>query len=1068
MKSMGENKNKNVNLDKKVSKLCVIFALVLSVAITGSHFCFALSSANYNISDDAVESSGGYSSSTNYSLMDYIVDEFMILRQTHVDVENPVGGGDEGGETPPPTDIIAPVITNIQVTNITQSSVKISWTTDEASSTLADYGVTVAYEIGTQTGIGGVTGHEVTLSGLLPSTLYHFRVHSADTAGNSASSLDQTFTTMADSLAPVISEIIVTNITGNSATVNWTTNEPASSLVDYGITTAYEIGTKIDNTLVVLHSVNLTGLNSSTLYNFRVRSKDSVENTGVSTNQAFTTLDNTAPVISGVRAEDISSNSVVIVWTTDEISSGAVGYGLTGGYESGINMSAILSTEHQLSLADLIGNTVYHFHISATDSAGNISSSADFTFTTSRDDSSPSNVLNFSASPGEAYIILNWINPTDRDFSGVHIMRGVTDYPRSPEDGTVVFHGLGTFAVDKNLTPGTTYFYTAFSYDTSDNFSSGAVAYATTLGAEPLPSVPPEEPVIVPPGEEAPTAELPSFAQIQITDFNFMVAEEKLDLPIIDNQIKTIAATQIVAVIAVNKFSKTPELIILKIGDSNYIFNLNTAKQRFEAAISAPLETGSFDSEIMVVYDKENFQSINFKLNTVTSGLIYETSVEGEQVSVAGTLITIYKQSSSGQMEVWNSGLYTQTNPVLTSGNGSYYFFVPAGFYKIQAVKEGYRTAETPVFQVNDVAVNRIIELLVPPKKLLDVIKPEDTIIENVQNIAENIGEQTTYQTKVAIEEAQRVIDNPEVEKANEQIALPAVATVAVVNASAAISLLNLLNYLRFLITQPFLLLNRRKQKGWGKVYHAFSKLPVDLAIIRLLDAKTKKVIQTRVTDKEGRYAFIVSEGKYLISVAKPGFVFPSKYLKTAKIDAGMINIYHGEVMEVGKEGVTITANIPLDPIEKAFVPKRVAFRKWFIRLNHAIAISGMVLASDTFIISPSMLMGGFLIAQVALYFLFRRLSLPKKPKTWGTIYDRKTRDPIKQTIVRIFETQYNKLLETQITDSRGRYVFLVGKSSYYVTFEKVGYETRKTEVIDFLKAAKENYIAMDIGLNKI
>lgn len=1065
MKSWGKNKNS----EKKVSKtVCVIFALILSVAILGGHFCFALTSDNYKITDDTVNSGGAYSTSTNYTLIDYIVNGLTnLFRPIPPSTPPYTGGGDGDGGGESPADTTAPVISNIQVINITQTSVKITWTTDENSSTIVDYGATIAYEIGAQTGISGVISHEVALSGLLPSALYHFRVRSADAAGNSASSSDQNFTTSADSTAPLISGITVTNITGNSATVSWTTDEPANSMVDYGLTIAYETGAATNNTSVASHSVNLTGLSPSTLYNFRVRSRDAAGNIGSSANQMFTTLDTVAPIISGVRATGIDSGSAVILWTTDEISLGSVGYGLTGGYEAGVNMSAIFSTSHQLSLSGLIGNTTYHFLVEATDPAGNTSSSSDFTFTTSRDTSTPSNALNFRADPGETYMILSWTNPPDRDFAGIYIARGATGYPSTPEDGVAVFRGLATSAVDRGLTPGTVYYYTAFSYDTSGNFSSGAIATGMTLGTTPLP--PEVPPLIIPPeGEIPPTVELPSFAKIELMDFQFLAAGETLVLPVTDNQIKTIAATQIVAVVAVNKFSKTPEFVMLKIGDSNYILNLNVAKQRFETTISAPSEIGSFSSEIGIIYDKENFQFISFKLNTVAAGLVYETSKDGNRIPIAGVLITILKQNSSGKMEVWNSGAYSQTNPALTSGSGNYYFLAPSGMYQIKAEKEGYRIAETPVFQISDVVVNRIIELLVPPEDILDVIKPEDTVIENIQNVAENIGEQTVYQTKIAIEEIQKVIDNPEVEKANEQIALPAVAIVAVANASAAISFLNLLNYFRFLITQPFLLLNRRKQKGWGKVYHSFSKLPVDLAIVRLLDAKTKRVLQTRVTDKEGRYAFIVSEGRYLILVTKSGFVFPSKYLKTIKVDAGMMDIYHGEVIEADKEGVTITANIPLDPVEKAFVPKRVAFKKWFVRFNHVVAISGMVLALGTFIISPSKLMGVFLIAQIVLYFLFRRLSFTKKPKTWGKIFDRKTREPLKQAVVRIFETQYNKLLETQVADSRGRYVFLVGKSSYYVTFEKAGYETRKTEVIDFSKALKENYIAMDIGLNKI
>lgn len=1070
-------KNKNVKLEKRVSKtVCVTSILILLVAILGGHFCFALSSENYQLTNDTVGGGGVYSTSTNYTIIDYFINGLFNLFRPVAPAPAPLAGGGGGGEgkVPPPEDTTAPVISNIQVLNITQSSVRITWTTNENGSTLVDYGTMISYEMGTQTGVGGVISHEVVISNLMPSTSYHFRTRSVDAAGNSSSSLDQIFTTTADILAPIISDIVATNLTESSVTISWTTNELANSMVDYGITDAYGKGTVVDNIATTTHRISLTGLNSSTLYNFRVRAKDSANNIGSSINQTFTTLDNIAPIISSIRVVEVNSDAATILWTTDEITSGEIDYGLTRGYESGVGISAFFTKEHRLSLSDLVGNTVYHFRLTATDSAGNSSSSADFTFTTLRDALAPSNVLNLRVDPGETFMILNWTNPIERDFSGVRIVRSTTSYPRTPDGGTVIFHGLAASAVDRGLVSGTDYYYTAFSYDASENFSSGAVTFGKALGSS---SLPPEIPPVAPPAPPIAQPEVPpavssggepSFVAVKIIDFQFLAAGETLVLPVIDEQIKIMVATQMVATVAAEKFSKVPELVMLKIGDSNYIFNFNREKRRFESTIMSPLKIGYFDSEISIVYDKESFQFINFKLNTVHPGLIYEIPKDGERIPVNGALVTVSKQNSVGNMEIWSSGQYSQTNPVFTNARGNYDFFVPQGFYQIKVEKEGYRVSETPVFEIKDVILNKTIELLIPPKRLLEVIEPEAPIIKNIQNVAENIGAQTIYQAKVATEEVKKVIDNPKVEKANEQIALPTIATVAVANTGTAISFLNLLNYLRFLTTQPLLLLNRRKQKGWGRVYHAFSKLPVDLAIIRLLDAKTKKIVQTRVTDKEGRYAFIVSEGKYLISVTKPGFVFPSKYLKTAKADAGMVDIYHEETIEIGKEGATVAANIPLDPIEKAVVSKKIALKKLFIKINHMVAISGMVLSLGSFIISPTKLLGGFLLAQIFLYFLFRRLSLPKKPKTWGSIYDRKTRESIKQVVVRIFETQYNKLLETQITDGKGRYVFLVGRSSYYVTFEKEGYEPRKTEIINFEKAAKENYVAMDIGLNKL
>ena len=70
----------------------------------------------------------------------------------------------------------------------------------------------------------------------------------------------------------------------------------------------------------------------------------------------------------------------------------------------------------------------------------------------------------------------------------------------------------------------------------------------------------------------------------------------------------------------------------------------------------------------------------------------------------------------------------------------------------------------------------------------------------------------------------------------------------------------------------PNTAIGRRRRKKWGVIYNALTKLPVDLAIVRLMD-QSGKVIRSVVTDKEGRY-FIVGEGVYRVAVMKNGFVF--------------------------------------------------------------------------------------------------------------------------------------------------------------------------------------------------
>lgn len=72
----------------------------------------------------------------------------------------------------------------------------------------------------------------------------------------------------------VITNVAVSNETGTSATVTWTTNGGASSKVYYGPDRTCSQSTNENTDLVTDHSVNLTGLTPGTIYYFRVYSKN--------------------------------------------------------------------------------------------------------------------------------------------------------------------------------------------------------------------------------------------------------------------------------------------------------------------------------------------------------------------------------------------------------------------------------------------------------------------------------------------------------------------------------------------------------------------------------------------------------------------------------------------------------------------------------------------------------------------------------------------------------------------------------------------------------------------------
>ncbi len=98
-------------------------------------------------------------------------------------------------------DVTPPVISNVASSGVTSNSATITWTTNEASTSVVNYGLTTGYG-SSSSNASLVTSHSITLSGLSMNTLYHYSVTSVDASSNSASSGDFTFTT-ANTLAPI-------------------------------------------------------------------------------------------------------------------------------------------------------------------------------------------------------------------------------------------------------------------------------------------------------------------------------------------------------------------------------------------------------------------------------------------------------------------------------------------------------------------------------------------------------------------------------------------------------------------------------------------------------------------------------------------------------------------------------------------------------------------------------------------------------------------------------------------------------------------------------------------------
>jgi trimeric autotransporter adhesin len=113
-----------------------------------------------------------------------------------VSAVNSNGAGNTISVNTTTTDDDAPIISSV-ISTPSNTSVIITWTTDEASSSIVEYGLTSTYTTSTIEADTSprVTSHSVTLDNLVACTTYNYRVKSNDASSNLATSNNYTFTT---------------------------------------------------------------------------------------------------------------------------------------------------------------------------------------------------------------------------------------------------------------------------------------------------------------------------------------------------------------------------------------------------------------------------------------------------------------------------------------------------------------------------------------------------------------------------------------------------------------------------------------------------------------------------------------------------------------------------------------------------------------------------------------------------------------------------------------------------------------------------------------------------------
>ncbi len=283
-----------------------------------------------------------------------------------------------------------PVISQVSATGITTTSATITWTTDEPSSSLVNYGTSTSYGLSSGVNSALVTSHSVVLTGLTPGTVYNFDVVSANSSNGSSTSGNATFTTTAATSgnAPEVGYVAYWGVTSSGATVSWSTNMPATTQLAYGTTPALGLLSPLQTTLASTHGVVLTGLTSGTTYYFVAQSTAGGA-TGYSSTYSFTTggsaPGNTGgipPTVSYVNFWGITSSGITIAWSSSDPATTQLAYGTTPALGQLTPLQSALTSTHGVVLTGLSSHTTYYFVAQSTDANNLTGYSTVYSFTT--------------------------------------------------------------------------------------------------------------------------------------------------------------------------------------------------------------------------------------------------------------------------------------------------------------------------------------------------------------------------------------------------------------------------------------------------------------------------------------------------------------------------------------------------------------------------------------------------------------------------------------------------------------------------------------------------------------